>query len=139
VSDFIEITTPIDGLTHRIPLANGTPDYAGINSPNTIAALTEAYLDGNWEPYTPPEPIALPPEPNPAAFRAALAQAPSWLAWAETLSSVAYTNLTIAAAQGNWPEAQAIYNAIQSSTPPEPDSIAEWQGLADTNGIPINF
>jgi hypothetical protein len=52
---------------------------------------------------------------------------------------VSYTNLTIAAAQDNWVEAQAIYNAIKATTPPLGASVTAWQALADDNSIPITF
>jgi hypothetical protein len=52
---------------------------------------------------------------------------------------VIYTNLTIAAAQDNWVEAQTIYNAIKATTPPPGASITAWQALADSNHIPITF
>jgi hypothetical protein len=52
---------------------------------------------------------------------------------------VRYTNLTIAAAQDNWVEAQAIYDAIKATTPPPGASVTAWQALADSNHIPITF
>lgn len=132
------LVTTADGIDHLLPgITEG--DLTGISSPNTRGAIETAIAAGHYTPYTPAEPIALPAEPNPAAFRAALASAPTWLAWAQTLPSVHYTNLTIAAANGNWGEAQAIYNAIKASTPPAEASIDAWQALADGNGIPITF
>lgn len=133
------LVTTADQIQHLIPGISEGDIAAYTSSPNTAAALTEAIAANNYTPYTPPEPIALPTEPTPAAFRAALAQTPSWLAWAETLPSVVYTNLTIAAAQGNWGEAQAIYNAIKGASTPPLAAVAEWQQLADSNGIPITF
>lgn len=137
------VITTSDNLTHG-PIAllpdGRTPDMASYSSsPNTQAALAAAYQAGNWAEYIEPEPVELPPEVNPAAFRAALAQTPSWFTWAETLPSVHYTNLTIAAANNNWGEAQAIYNAIKGASDPPPAAVAAWQQQADANGIPITF
>jgi len=135
----IKIKLP-SGFEHIIDvLPNETPDYAGYSSSvATQNALKTAYDNGDWESYTPPT-IEPPPTPTPSAFRAALAQTATWIAWAETLSFVSYTNLTIAAAQDNWVEAQAIYNAIKATTPPLGASVTAWQALADDNSIPITF
>ena len=128
-------------FTHILELLeNGLPDFENYSSsPNTQAALSTAYAAGSYATYTPPPTITAPPTPTPSAFRAALAQTATWIAWAETLSSVRYTNLTIAAAQDNWVEAQSIYNAIKATTPPPGASITAWQALADSNHIPITF
>jgi hypothetical protein len=133
------LVTTADQQTHHLQgiEAINVDDYS--SSENTRRVITEAIAIGNYTSYTPPDPVELPPEPNPAAFRAALAQTPSWLAWAETLSPVSYTNLTIAAAQGNWGEAQAIYNSIASTTPPSTSARADWQQLANDNAIAITF
>lgn len=134
----ITITTS-DGITHGpIPLIDELPNIVGYsNSLATRAALAEAYADGQWEDYTAPPVEA--PEPNPALFRAALAQTESWLGWASTLPSVGYTNLTIAAAQNNWAEAQLIYDRLVDNSLPPTGAAADWQALADANGIPIIF
>lgn len=132
----IKIKTP-DGINHTFESLDDLPKIASFATRNAL--LTAAADPANVQEYTPPEPIALPPEPAPAEFRAALAQTPSWFAWAETLPSVAYTNLTIAAANNNWAEAQAIYNQVASTIPALSWARAEWQQLADDNGIPITF
>jgi hypothetical protein len=138
--DFIVITTSPDNIPHRVALVDGAPDYASYSdySP-TQAALSAAYAAGSYATYTPPPTIETPPTPTPSAFRAALAQTATWITWAETLSPVRYTNLTIAAAQDNWVEAQAIYDAIKATTPPPGASVTAWQALADSNHIPITF
>lgn len=136
----ITITTAVDGIVHGpFEVVNGAPDLSSIASPNTQAALSAAYAAGSYATYTPPPIITAPPTPTPSAFRAALAQTATWIAWAETLSSVRYTNLTIAAAQDNWVEAQSIYNTIKATTSPPGASITAWQALADSNHIPITF
>ena len=136
----IKVTLP-SGTHHFLEtLGDGTPDYSAYSSSiNTRNALQAAYDSGDWEPYTAPEPEPAPPEPNPALFRAALAQTESWLQWAETLPSVGYTNLTIAAANSNWAEAQLIYDRLIDNSLPPTGAATEWQALADANGIPITF
>jgi hypothetical protein len=128
-----------EGVLHILENAseNAINDYS--TSANTRRVLTESIAADNYITYTPPEPEPPTPEPNPAAFRAALASTPSWLAWAATLSSVSYTNLAIAAAAGNWVEAVTIYRRIVLINPPPPASIAEWQALAAANAIPLDF
>lgn len=132
----ITITLP-SGFVHGPLDINDLATYS--SSAATQSALQAAYDAGHWQPYTPPEPEPLPPEPNPALFRAALAQTESWLGWAETLPSVGYTNLTIAAANNNWAEAQLIYDRLSDNVPPPTGAAADWQALADANGIPITF
>lgn len=129
--------TTADGISHQLPALNAEAIAAYTTSANTAAALETAIAADNYVEVPDPDPSE--PEPNPSTFRSALASSPTWLAWAETLSSVAYTNLTIAAAQGNWAEAQAIYDRLIDNSLPPTGAAAEWQGLADANGIPITF
>lgn len=131
------LITTGDGLQHRLEALDveALDDYS--TSANTRAALAQAIAAGDYT-TAPPLPPA-PPEPDPAAFRAALASEPAWLAWASTLAPVLYTNLTIAAAQDNWPEAQTIYQAAAALSPPPPEAAATWQALADQYAILITF
>lgn len=135
----ITITTADELIHGPFEVVDGAPNLSSIASPNTQAALAAAYAAGSYATYTPPPTITAPPTPTPSAFRAALAQTATWTAWAETLSFVEYTNLTTAAAQGNWAEAQVIYNAIKATTSPPEASVTAWQALADDNSIPITF
>jgi hypothetical protein len=136
----ITITTADELMHGPFEVVDGAPNLSSIASPNTQSALAAAYAAGSYATYTPPPTtITAPPTPTPSAFRAALAQTATWIAWAETLSFVRYINLTTAAALDNWAEAQAIYNAIKATTSPPEASITAWQALADDNGIPITF
>jgi hypothetical protein len=129
------ITTP-DGLQHVVESAEAIADYS--TSLATLVALQTAYAAGDWEPCDPPETTTV-PEPDPSGFRVELARCASWISWAASIPTVYYTNLVIAAAQDNWPEAQAFYTTLAQSYPPAGAAVAEWQALADAHGVPIEF
>lgn len=82
---------------------------------------------------------ATPASPNGTGFRTAIAQTASYQAWVDSLPQHRAISLAIAAANDNWAEVQAIYNAAVAITPPAAGARAEWQAIAAANHIPLDF
>jgi hypothetical protein len=131
--------TLLSGFDHVVPTdLNGTPNYAAYStSLNTQAALQAAYDAGHWEPYTPPEPEPLPPEPDWSAFRLALMRSPSFRAWSEQIPDTWREDLKLSAIAANLEALQGCYDVIKGDYPPTVEAVEEWADLAQQNAIAI--
>ncbi|MGB3203267.1 MAG: hypothetical protein WBA99_20340 [Nodosilinea sp.] len=120
--------------------ANGRPDCDSYSSSaNTRAALLAAYDRGDWEPYTPPEPEPSPPAPDWPGFRLALLRSESFRTWSEGLPATWREDLKLSAIAANAEALQTIYDYCETISEPSPDAAAEWQQIAQENGVPVMF
>lgn len=131
----IAITTP-DGLTHYLESAEA---IALAPSPNTSAALQAAYDAGDWETYEPPQAEPEPEPPDWIAFRLALLQSESFRTWSEGLPATWREDLKMSALVANAEALQSVYDYCETISEPAPAAAAEWQQIAQENGIPVMF
>ena len=136
----ITITLP-SGAEHHVPTTSeGTPDLdVYTTSPNTRVALQTAYDAGDWQPYEPPQTEPEPPPPDWSAFRLALLQSESFRTWSEGLPATWREDLKMAALVANAEALQRVYDYCESISEPPQAAAAEWQQIAQENGIPVMF
>lgn len=128
----IAVTTP-DQIQHLLPDAAAIATYS--TDPTTIALVQAAYDTGNWVEL----PAAVAIAPDWSTFRIVLMTSTTFRAWAATLPDDWREDLKLVAIAANLEALQAIYNNLKQQHMPGLDSIAEWQAIADANGIAVVF
>ena len=143
----IVIRTQGDGIEHLLStLANGDPDYFAYSSSEaTRIALAAAYAAGDYQPYTPPESIALPPEPNWDGFTGAIMADTALnqlmgavLPLAPAVALGLPAALTQVATNGTHGFAQ-VWNAFCQIGQASQASRDSWAAMAEANNLPIDF
>ena len=156
----LELTTP--GATTWLPWisdpgsnrVDGYPNFNGFTGQSlTIReAAWQDFLDSEEELEIIPDPEPPPPEPDWTNFNLSLippeaGSQTSFELWLSQFKFSYQAPLTAAAGLGDLGETQRIYDSLKAISsdpnttlvPPTIEQIAEWQGIADANHVPMRF
>ncbi|NEZ68312.1 hypothetical protein D0962_37230 [Leptolyngbyaceae cyanobacterium CCMR0082] len=131
----IEVTTA-DGIRHVLPALTDTAIQQYSSSKNTRSAIHRAISDGNTKDLVVAEKS---PNSDYALFRLRLISSSEFIAWAETIGFVKYTNLTQAAMADNWILTQQLYNAAAAESQPNEEQKTTWGAIATECSVDFIF
>ena len=134
------------GATTPVPWVNNAPDFSGFTEP-TLSVLQRswsAFLESGQELEVIPDPPPPPPAPDWAVFRTTIippvgiSSFENWIAQAKDSYQAA---IVTAAMTADAVELQQLYTLLKTTlpVPPTVEEITEWQSIADTNHIPVQF
>jgi len=142
------------GAVTPIPWVNDAPDFSAFTEP-TLSVLQKAwqnFLISGEELEIIPDPEPPPPAPDWLSFNLTLIPpAPgsqtSFEMWLEQFKIQHQSPLVSAAGLGHLEETQRLYDSLKAisqdgstpQAPPTAEQIAEWQGIADANHVPLRF
>lgn len=151
-SNYVEIVTT--GVTTPVPWVEDSPDFSAFSEP-TLSVLQKAWQDfldsgEELEIISDPEPPS--PAPDWTNFNLSLippeaGSQTSFELWLSQFKFSYQAPLTAAAGLGDLGETQRIYDSLKAISsdpnttlvPPTIEQIAEWQGIADANHVPMRF
>ena len=127
------------GATTPVPWVDGAPNFSGFTEP-TLSVLQKSWTDflaSGQELEVIPDPPPPPPEPDWTAFNTAMLSDSNWQAWA--LPADLRNAMIAASINSNLTSLENAYAIAKAAVPPSAEAITGWQGLADTNNVPIVF
>ena len=127
-----------------VPWVDDTPDFSGFSEP-TLGVLQEtwqAFLDSGEELEVIPDPEPPPSSPDWLSFNLAMippTAESTFEVWLGQFKEPYRAALAVASSEGNTERVQGQYEILKDLAPPTAEQIAEWQGIADANHVPLRF
>ena len=132
------------GATTAVPWVDNAPDFSGFIEPSlgVLQSSWQAFLDSGEELEIIPDPEPPPPEPDWLSFNLAMIPPTvesTFEVWLNQFKEPYRAALAVASSEGNAERVQGQYNILKDLASPTAEQIAEWQGIADANHVPLRF